>query len=191
MDIDAGLLNLSAVPVKLESFTARPVRNTSQLQWNVSMEDNVWMYEIQHSTHGFNFEALPKIALATKKPTYQFTHETPSRGINYYRLRIVDKDGSRSYSEIRVVSFGSTGEFTIFPNPAVEFVNVKIPASMTNSAVTVTISDMSGKRVFNKLISTAAAIELLDIRNLANGKYVIQVKNNNQSDQAILTVTRK
>ena len=191
MDIDAGLLNLSAVPVKLESFTARPVRNSASLQWNVSMEDNVWMYEVQHSTDGFNFEALPKIVPATKKPTYHFTHDNPSRGINYYRLRIVDKDGSRSFSEIRAVSFGSTEDFTIFPNPAVEYVNIKLPAGMINSAIVITVLDMTGKRIQNKVVPVSSQIERLDIRNLPNGKYVLLVKNNHQTLQRILTVSKK
>jgi hypothetical protein len=191
MDIDAGLLNLSALPVKLESFTARPVRNTSVLQWNVSLEDNLWMYEVQHSTDGLNFESLPKIVPASKKSQYQFTHDNPQRGINYYRLKMVDKDGSFSYSLIRAVSFGNTGTLNVFPNPANDIVNIKIPVEMLSTANTITLTDISGKKVLQKTILQPSQIERLDVSNLPSGKYVIQLRNDLRSVQTVIQVIRK
>jgi alpha-tubulin suppressor-like RCC1 family protein len=111
----------TVLPSLLGSFEATKVNNSSLLKFTTLSEINSNYFEVQYSTDVVNFNLLEKVMAkgnATTSTHYSVTHTNPFNGLNYYRLKLVDKDGKFSFSEIRRVDFKSkSAELMVYPNP--------------------------------------------------------------------------
>jgi poly(beta-D-mannuronate) lyase len=102
---EVGAGNSVLLPVKLTSFTAKPNGKNVLLSWRVSSEINMYAYEIQFSTGVNSFEKIGAVTArnSISSSFYSFTHTTPVAGKLYYKLKMMDKDGSFAYSPVSVV----------------------------------------------------------------------------------------
>jgi hypothetical protein len=117
-----GLSWANIVPVQLMYFKGKAENNRSQLNWATATELNSDYFSIQRSVDLKEFTDVGQVKAAGDsrlKLEYSFLDEAPLPGINYYRLKQVDKDGSAEYSKIVAVNVqdGST-QFAIYPNPS-------------------------------------------------------------------------
>jgi hypothetical protein len=98
----------------------------------------------------------------------------------YYRLRMVDFDGSFKYSPTVAVSFDKLANQTgieAYPNPFSTVLNVSINVNQ-DEQVTLVLYDMMGKvvRTLTETFNTAAPIiELQQMNNLPAGIYYLKV----------------
>lgn len=110
----------SILPVEILKFEAEAEGSTTLLNWATASETNNDYFLVERSNDGIYFEGIGQVKGAGTyegRSDYQFTDKTPNNGINYYRLKMLDFDGSFSYSEIAAVSFDKNYALTIFPNP--------------------------------------------------------------------------
>jgi hypothetical protein len=89
------------LPVQSVSFTAVRVGKTVQLGWSVQNE-SVSSYVVERSSDGTNFLPIA-VVNAAKQKTYRVVDASPFVGNNYYRLKMIDANGTFKYSEIRLV----------------------------------------------------------------------------------------
>ena len=165
----------STLPITLLNFTAQKNGNASVLQWKIENEINNAYFSVEHSSDGTNFQPIGKVAghgtVATQQK-YQFTDNNPVKGLNYYRLKQVDYDGNATYSNIVTVTFTDVAPiFRIFPNPAINNINISLPLSTATSVIDV--FDLNGKKVLEKQISSNTVSQSLDVSTLATGVYQV------------------
>ncbi|WP_290662004.1 M14 family zinc carboxypeptidase [Ignavibacterium sp.] len=122
---DIGIYIYAVVPVELSSFTATSLDNSVELNWVTSSETNNSGFEIQRKVLGDNSEWM-KIGFvngtgtSTEINTYSFIDKDPVRGINLYRLKQIDFDGSYKIFTSVAVNFNPPAEFSLgqnYPNP--------------------------------------------------------------------------
>ena len=159
------------VPVELAAFTAEPSPDGSLLRWSAASEVNVDRYEVQRSTSAdANFASLGK-QFAENAPTgadYAFTDGEPIEGTNYYRLRMIDLDGTEEYSETVAVEWTSIAEaLALYPNPATGGVTVR-GLRQNERAV---LRDAVGRIV----VEGAAGENQLDLSDWPAGFYTVEV----------------
>jgi len=109
------------------------------------------------------------------EPTaYQFTDRQPMPGINYYRLRQVDFDGSATLLPIASVDFGkATDKVMFYPNPVRDNL---IITGLPNDRVSITITDAIGREVRTLHgVEAGGANYKLDMSGLVNGAYMISI----------------
>ncbi|MGB4884480.1 MAG: T9SS type A sorting domain-containing protein, partial [Ferruginibacter sp.] len=141
-------------------------------------EVNSREFVIERSIDGINWsaiKAIPASGHSTVAITYNAIDEKPLKGMNYYRIKLIDQDNRSTLSIVRSVLFSSQYLVLVTPNPATEFININVSGNNTNEVYTVTISDMSGK----KLIQTQSSNDVLRIaiNKLAKGIYIVQIAN--------------
>jgi hypothetical protein len=125
VEIESGTFVLkaaSALPVEMTGFTAWKEREAVALFWQTATETNNEGYYVERKTSAKNdWERLGFVkGQGTSQQThdYHFTDKTPDNGVNYYRLRQTDFDGSEHLSAVVSVAFSSNNEeFLVFPNP--------------------------------------------------------------------------
>jgi len=118
---DLGAFEFGAiiVPVTLVDFSATERSGRTLLQWSTATEINSNHFDVERSTDGQNFDKIATVASNGNTNVlinYQTTDNFPSLGVNYYRLKMVDNDGSYQYSKTVSVNFKSnanTGSFEI------------------------------------------------------------------------------
>ncbi len=97
----------------------------------------------------------------------------------YYRLKLLDDNGSISYSE--VVPFDlrevlSSELFVIYPNPAGDILFIH-PAYTEDEVKSIIIFDLNGKPVLNRSFESTTPI---DIRSLSPGLYGVEINHLNR-----------
>lgn len=151
------------LPVKLESFTAAKDRSAVLLQWKTANETNSSYFDIERSDDGQFFFSLGRVNTAGNNNAisdYSFADNkaTSRAGKIFYRLKIVDKDGSFKYSNIISIKPNVTGFTLNNMYPVIvksgDMVNVETYSDKDQTLYT-TIFDESGRMLSNqKIIQT-------------------------------------
>ncbi|MFK8010073.1 MAG: DUF4347 domain-containing protein [Saprospiraceae bacterium] len=171
-----------ALPVELSSFEARKNDCDVNLTWETQSENNFDYFEIQWSGDGHEFSPIKIIAGegGTISQSYSYTDERASEN-NYYRLKMVDLDGSKEYSKVIFIDTNCGFEndnFEIYPNPISSsqgILNVEFYTEKTE--VQLFIVDILGrtvKRMSLDVESNNTNYIQLDISNLPSGTYSLQ-----------------
>lgn len=157
----------------LTAWKAIPYQNSIMLQWATQDKTRSKGYIVEKSTNGIRFEPIsPLIPAKAFYPfNYKLSDEQPFSGNNYYRLKIIDADGTANYSTTLSIVLPPSTAFTVYPNPAREKIFIKIPAS--SSISTLAVVHIGGSVV--KWINTKnLTIVRVDILNLSPGLYYIK-----------------
>ncbi len=107
------------LPITLLNFNGRNDGNTNQLSWKIDNEQNLDYYQLQRSTNGRQFRDVFKTS-ATGNMNYAYSDYLLSTlsPVYYYRLKMVDNDGSYTYSDILKLSINLKGNsIKANPNP--------------------------------------------------------------------------
>jgi hypothetical protein len=165
-------VNLSVVlPVSWGSFTTEKQQNNALVQWSTLQEQNTQHFTVQHSTDGNNWKDLSTVQAKGNSQViqrYKYTHTNPSPGLNYYRLQMVDLDGTGSFSDIGKVMMPINSGFRLYPNP------------VQSGIVTVTVSEATTVQVYNQQGNLLMTRNLpignskLDLKQLPKGMYVMR-----------------
>lgn len=113
---------IGVFPVELTSFAANVNGKKIILNWETATEVNNYGFEIERSTEKNKWVNLGFVeghGNSNSPKNYSFEDESPSSGLNSYRLKQIDNDGAYEYSEAVEVSF-EVNSFTLeqnYPNP--------------------------------------------------------------------------
>ncbi|WP_254563003.1 Ig-like domain-containing protein [Dyadobacter diqingensis] len=162
------------LPVTMISFEANKEGLTSLLTWATSIEMNSDRFEIERSPDAKNWDKLGEVSAAVNsevRTNYHFTDETPESGMNYYRLKMVDRDGTFAYSRIRSVNFPEFAWAKLFPNPVSDVLQIVISNKRVRK---IRLIDSFGHVMYDGQV-TAASIKL-DMKSYAHGIYFIHLE---------------
>ncbi len=164
---------ISTLPVKLQSFTASKNNNISIIKWITAQEINSKSFIIERSSNSISWISIGTINAmgnSSSPSYYQYTDATPSKGNNYYRLKMTDTDGEIEYSAIKLISFANEIQVAVYPNPATEFITVSTGEAQKKSVVR--LLNASGQPV---LTQNFIAQITIDIKHLQKGTYFVEV----------------
>jgi trimeric autotransporter adhesin len=173
------------LPIRLSSFTVQKIDNSAKISWTTEQETNTSHFIVERSVDGRTWNAIASVAAAGNsgnRITYNAYDNAPMKGINYYRLKQVDKDAKFEYSFVRTALFKTNYTAQVTPNPAKDFINLYI-----NKASTIMLLNADGKIVYNTVssqsnlqISTAGLsqglyfVKVIDADNVTTLKVVVQ-----------------
>ncbi|MFY7963309.1 MAG: choice-of-anchor V domain-containing protein [Chitinophagaceae bacterium] len=144
-----------ALPIKLTSFTTTLEGNNVALFWQVESDLSTNYFEVEKSTDKINFTSIAKIngsnsSIARK---YYFTDSKLNSNLNYYRLKMVDKDGTISYSNIQSVTLKTKESYisNVYPNPIKvgQEMNIEI-VSNKEQTCSLTLININGKIISSR-----------------------------------------
>jgi len=135
----------AVLALQLTSFTAVKAPNqTVNLWWNASKEETTSHYEVERSANGIDFKNISMQVV--NAGIYKITDADPFDGLNYYRLKIVAKDGKITYSKVVAINFNTADDhsFVVYPNPVVNSVQLSVHSS-TSEMIIITVTDQAGR----------------------------------------------
>jgi hypothetical protein len=168
------LADLSApLPLTWLLFTAKAQNNSqSLLQWSTANEQNTKDFYIQHSTDGINWVTignLPAAGNSTSTRHYNYVHDKPVNGLNYYRIKQTDVDSRYSYSPVRMLSFTKALQpFIILGNP----VTNNVLTIHVNIAASLALYTADGKLLWQEQVN--AGTRSIDVTSYAKGIYLLK-----------------
>jgi Secretion system C-terminal sorting domain len=177
------------LPVELSEFTVQLVKKEGLLKWSTQSEKNTRLFEIERSIDATHFNKIGEVKSLGNSSTvknYSFTDNfLESNKVHYYRLKIVDLDGSSTYSEIKSLYLVEKKKFsaTIFPNPNDGLFSIILNGSIdTQLPVQVSVIDLQGKVIMtmNNISILSDNLFHVDLKDIASGAYYLVIKNGAQ-----------
>ncbi|MBL7814132.1 MAG: T9SS type A sorting domain-containing protein [Saprospiraceae bacterium] len=173
---NALTLNISSTPLPVE-FISFDAQNTeggkNQLLWATATEIHSQHYEVERSDDGTKFYPIGTVKAKGYGAKYDFIDLAPKAGINYYRLKQVDTDGTFSYTKTEAVETGKGRK------------SIKVYPTVTKDIITIEDDKLNGGAVtiFNnmgQLVFTAKQANRVDMSALPSGMYLVQVQAGNE-----------
>jgi hypothetical protein len=104
---------LVPLPVELISFDAKYNNSQVVLRWATASEKNALNFAVERSLDGKNYSSVTIVPAAGNSSTrrdYEATDRGMRNGLNYYRLKQTDVDGTFTYSPVVPVQVGNDAQ---------------------------------------------------------------------------------
>jgi hypothetical protein len=108
------------LPVHLISFNGQLKNNNAVLSWTTTSEVNLQVYQIERSNNNIWSTVTYVNATGNQNNSYQITDAGLTVGKYLYRLKMIDKDGKFTYSNIISLEVSGKNQFVLnqnYPNP--------------------------------------------------------------------------
>jgi hypothetical protein len=167
-----------SLPLSLLELSGTHEGKFTKLQWKTRDEVNVSHFEIERSANGRNFSPVGKTGAknVAGEQRYAFIDNQPMPAV-YYRLKLVDKNGDFSYSNILLLRHSASGGgFSLYPNPATSNVIIHHDAAIAGAQIR--IVNATGSTAWAKQVAAGTIQSVLDIGHLPAGAYIVMLSNN-------------
>ncbi len=171
----ANKMNISCLtdplPVRLVDFNlGREADSHVVLTWKTTFEHGFMGFEIEKSLDAKQFSRLGFVAAAgaTNGDSYLFVDTKAFDKLAYYRLKILNLDGSYSYSILKSIT-NSEIQTIIFPSPTSKYFQVR--SSHFKLPQTIYLTEPSGIIVMKEVIVDSS--QKINIDHLPEGIYIV------------------
>ncbi|SNS77346.1 Por secretion system C-terminal sorting domain-containing protein [Ekhidna lutea] len=174
------------LPIELIEFKASILDQYVVLDWSTATEINNDYFTIERSRDGEHFDALENIDGAgdsNERLDYQYTDKKPFLGVNYYRLKQTDYDGTQSHSEAVLVVFEGPSQLVInvYPNPIEDKLFVSFSSEFNVGTPTIRMVDLKGQEIAIWNIATDDNLLEIDLNGYPEGVYLLQMEVGNRT----------
>lgn len=136
----------AALPVKLSSFTGTAFSSYNQLYWTFDLFYNVQQVVVEKSGDGQNFDPIGSIPAASVSANGTFKDPQPFMGDNYYRLAIINTDGTKEYTTVVLLKRKDNLLVSAWPNPVHDRLNVEV-SGVTPGTYSLVLYNTMGQQV--------------------------------------------
>lgn len=168
----------SVLPVELSYFRVNKSNAVALLEWQTASERNNAGFTVERSSDGKSFV---QIGEATGKGdsdeavNYTFTDNNPANGINYYRLKQQDFDGSVSYSPVRSISIVRNSTAYLYPAVSSGVVVVSFPEKLKDDTRIEVVEFSTGRVVNTQHLTANTERHNINTSKLNAGTYLVIV----------------
>lgn len=185
-----SILNLRS-GITLNYFKGNKRGDEHVLNWAVNCTSNQAKFEIQRSANGLGFSTLANITASFDRclQPFDFTDSHPLAGLNYYRIKITDIDGTVTYSTFVLLQNKACtpGGMALLPtlvNQSAAAICLDAERAMNVQFV---ITDINGRQVQKKSETALAGQNqfTLQLGQLVPGVYYLAAYGANQKWQPV------
>ncbi len=174
--------------VKFIRFYAAQLGDHVQVHWITSSETNNDFFTIERSMDMVQWEVLEIVPGAGTSPgggDYLYYDVEPKDGVNHYRIKQTDLDGSYDYSHIEKVAIDflvdDIDEVAVIPNPLPGFsTSFVVNGNKSLVGTTVKLIDITGKEIPVEIDVNDTELTISPIRKIP-GLYFLIIQKREQS----------
>jgi len=177
------------LPIELLLFDAkRKNKKEVRVDWEIAKSEQIQHFIVQRKWKEKTFVAIQTI-VNEEELNFTFLDQNDAVKETYYRLKIVNWDGSFSFSTIKAVDGIPTNQFaSIFPNPitAESIIAIEQDARSTFETMTIAVFNQNGQMLFNNSYAIDnPKIKLNKLQELPQGNYLLQLQFNQEHTEVI------
>lgn len=165
------------LPLDLIRFTAIPGHSDVALSWITTMEKNTDGFDVERSADAHRFDMIGSVKShgnnTREQVSYGFNDPAPLDGKSFYRLKLRDRDGAFTYSNVVMMHRTTEGGLLLSPVPATHMLTLSLH-NTTLIGTAAVITDMQGKSIQH--LSLAASMQL-DLSSWTSGIYFLRLQN--------------
>lgn len=163
----------SNLPVELLSFKGVNKSEGVLLEWSTASESNSSHFELQRSADARNWLPIgerPAQGNSFTLTSYSFLDRSPLAGTSYYRLKMVDLDGTNELSDVVVIERTAIGQ-RCFPNPNTGSFNVM----RADASTPIEVRDATGRLAPARIEAIAEGVVRLTLARSIPGVYFVRI----------------
>ena len=166
------------LPVTLAGIKAGNEGKYNKVSWSTASEAPGDYFELERSADSKSFVFLARVDAKGEAAVYVHDDRIPYAGVNYYRLKLVDRDGGFSYSQIVKAEVRSSAKFSMaaFPNPVDNVMTVTVKGDVGHAAIA--LCDVAGKVIRSYPVTAAECY--IDLEHLSKGIYLLRYTDGQQ-----------
>lgn len=180
------------LPITLLAFTGENRNHINYLQWSTASEKQNDHFDIERGSGELFFEPLSSIngnGNSAEIVYYSFEDHKPMAGLNYYRLKQVDEDGSIAYSDVIAVN-----NPTVQSSPVANSYSngVIVISGLTHPPLYVSVFDAAGRCFYssNQLQLLSEYSIQLNVSQLPAGIYFITVRTSHGNENILVPLNK-
>lgn len=176
----------TVLPLDLLEFRGTAMAAGNLLAWSTASEQNTMEFTVERSVDGIHFDPVAMVPAAGTSfvpLAYEAFDASPPVGLNFYRLRTTDRDGSYALSYVVPLETFSAQRPRVHPVPSTGLVNVELPAHL-DPRTALLLFDSTG-RLLRTYPVTAHSVQL-DLGELARGLYLLGIAGHGGTTRLVL-----
>lgn len=176
-------LSASPLPLHWLSFSGQASGSRVTLQWEIADPGQNDHFEVEHSTDAENFLTIGVIpeknnlTAAMGSLLFSYVDGNPTEGVNYYRIKQVDIDGSSTWSKLISIDMRKPFEgMNLLSNPVHASLVLRNPGQEMIGDMEVL--DPAGRLLRRQSVQSRNSMVTLDAGKLPAGYYLLRVEGN-------------
>jgi len=162
------------LPIGSSNLNIQRNRNQVEILLTTQQELNTAEVVLERSSDENNFAVLSSIkAKGLGSNLYTFTDYVPASGTSFYRVKIVDFDGTFSYSAIKTLKASNNISFNICPNPVSDKLNILFSSPLLLKEIE--LCNLQGRVLIHKSVGILKKDFDIDVRQISAGIYILKV----------------
>jgi hypothetical protein len=168
------------LPANMKNYNAVLRGSKVYVEWVTTSESNTDRFVLERATANGQYQEITSVTAAgasNADKKYVLIDEQPARGLNLYRLVLVNRDGQRDYFDIKRITLPNGGGYVNIPSPVRGTLNVYVNVDRSQN-VSVTVHDLNGRTLhrINKSFAPGLSENRVAITTLAAGTYFVKVE---------------
>jgi hypothetical protein len=196
VQVTVNNIECTTTAVDLLSFDATRNERNNLLSWQVDNEWNMARYEVERSAFGREFEPIGVVESkgdGFESKFYTFLDKEPLFGSNYYRLRMVDADGTVYFSDIahvQVSKWSADHNLVVYPTEVRKgsVVNIHTDFDIPTTGLDIRIYDMNGRLVVSDRMLTDQHEVFLGHSFISGIYQLVAINNNHMYKQRFVVI---
>jgi hypothetical protein len=171
----------NVLPVNLLGFDGWEKDKGAFLSWSAAGNDQLDYFLMERKNPNEEFLAIHKIKSSglAGNSHYEYFDFFSQDGDVFYRLKMVDKDGSFRYSPVVIVKHKLQAGFKIFPNPAAT--SVTVVHTDREEILELQLVNAAGQIIYRQAVMAGSKQSTLNVQSLKAGLYNVVVKSKNKT----------
>lgn len=169
-----------SLPVRLSSFKADKQEGEVELRWNVAEAAGFDRFIVERTADPARNSGtgIGEVLLReTAEGKYVFRDASPEAGMNYYRLKLLDMDGTFSYTHYVNAEYSGVGGLEAYPVPAVSELTISFRSDAYRGPASVVLLTSAGGTALVKGVDILQGVNhiKLGVGNLSPGVYHVKM----------------
>ena len=137
-------------------------------------------FVVERSFDGAQFTKIATVNYNYNLSNYEYFDNALANvtGKIFYRLILVDNNGSFDYSEIRILTATQKKDVIVYPNPFQNAIEISLNVSKAEEKIELALYTSDGKLIMSKINNLKRGnnnIQLNDFGNLTLGVYILKI----------------
>lgn len=171
--------NVYVLPLQLINFSARESAAGSILSWQVSGSSTIDRFEVQRGEDGGNGWSAIGIINVGNGLSYNFEDRSMPKRTVVYRLKMIEKSGSFTYSPLVHFEKMYTSTIKMFPNPASGYLWISFPENLHGN-ISIVLQNCLGQVAKKMEFHKSDKSIVLNLEDVVKGIYRSNVYCNGQ-----------
>ncbi|HTI91732.1 MAG TPA: T9SS type A sorting domain-containing protein [Puia sp.] len=163
------------LPIVLEDFTAHSSTGGNVLTWTVSASasaaEGEGRWVVERSSDGSNWSDQDVLTASPGRKDYSYLDTSPLAGTSFYRLGLLNVNGSVVYSAVKTITGGAFASIHCYPNPFTDMIHIVSPHPFSK----LSLKNLQGQTLWVKEYGDGVSTAQVPAAGLPAGLYFVQV----------------